>query len=96
MKDGGVKKQQGISRVQIKNKVHVFGAEGGLHPQQDEIHKMMAKIWEDVKKMGFVPDTESVLHDLEEEVKEQMLRHHCEKLVIAFALISTLVLRTPL
>ncbi|KAK8717284.1 hypothetical protein V6N13_044558 [Hibiscus sabdariffa] len=39
--------------------------------------------------MGFVPDTESVLHDLEEEVKEQMLRHHSEKLAIAFALTST-------
>ncbi|KAK8264411.1 hypothetical protein V6Z12_D12G106600 [Gossypium hirsutum] len=89
MKDGGVKKEQGISWVQIKNKFHVFGAEDGLHPQKDEIYKMMAKIWEDIKKMGFVPDTESVLHDLEEEVKEQMLRHHSEKLAIAFALIST-------
>ncbi|KAL4378992.1 hypothetical protein GQ457_02G009620 [Hibiscus cannabinus] len=79
--------------VHIKNKVHVFGAEDGLHSQKDEIYKMMAKIWEDKKKkekkMGFVPDTESVLHDLEEEVKEQMLRHHSEKLAIAFALIST-------
>ncbi|KAE8676566.1 Gamma-glutamyl transpeptidase 1 isoform 1 [Hibiscus syriacus] len=89
MKDGGVKKEQGISWVQIKNKVHVFGAEDGLHPQKDEIYKMMTKIWEDIKKMGFVPDTESVLHDLEEEVKEKMLRHHSEKLAIAFALIST-------
>ncbi|XP_012437429.1 pentatricopeptide repeat-containing protein At2g22070 isoform X2 [Gossypium raimondii] len=89
MKDGGVKKEQGISWVQIKNKFHVFGAEDGLHPQKDEIYKMMAKIWEDIKKIGFVPDTESVLHDLEEEVKEQMLRHHSEKLAIAFALIST-------
>ncbi|KAL4368135.1 hypothetical protein GQ457_05G008680 [Hibiscus cannabinus] len=89
MKDGGVKKEQGISWVQIKNKVHVFGAEDGLHPQKDEIYKMIAKIWEDIKKMGFVPDTESVLHDLEEEVKEQMLRHHSEKLAIAFALTST-------
>ncbi|XP_017969934.1 PREDICTED: pentatricopeptide repeat-containing protein At2g22070 [Theobroma cacao] len=89
MKDGGVKKEQGISWVQIKNKVHIFGAEDGLHPQKDEVYKMMAKIWEDIKKMGFVPDTESVLHDLEEEVKEQMLKHHSEKLAIAFALIST-------
>ncbi|XVE52414.1 hypothetical protein DITRI_Ditri02bG0120300 [Diplodiscus trichospermus] len=89
MKVGGVKKEQGISWVQIKNKVHVFRAEDGLHPQKDEIYKMIAKIWEDIKKMGFVPDTESVLHDLEEEVKEQMLRHHSEKLAIAFALIST-------
>ncbi|XVF61721.1 hypothetical protein PTKIN_Ptkin08bG0152900 [Pterospermum kingtungense] len=89
MKDGRVKKEQGISWVQIKDKVHVFGAEDELHPQKNEIYKMMAKIWEDIKKMGFVPDTGSVFHDVEEEGKEQMLRHHSEKLAIAFALIST-------
>ncbi|KAF3456533.1 hypothetical protein FNV43_RR01186 [Rhamnella rubrinervis] len=43
-------------------------AEDGLHPQKDAIYKMMEKIWKEIKKMGFVPDTESVLHDLEEEV----------------------------
>ncbi|KAF3457733.1 hypothetical protein FNV43_RR02391 [Rhamnella rubrinervis] len=89
MKDRGVKKEQGFSWVQIQHKVHVFGAEDGLHPQKDAIYKMMEKIWKEIKKMGFVPDTESVLHDLEEEVKEQILRHHSEKLAIAFGLIST-------
>lgn len=39
--------------------------------------------------MGFVADTESVLHDLDNEVKEQILRHHSEKLAIAFGLINT-------
>lgn len=89
MKDRGVKKEQGCSWVEIQNKVHVFGADDGLHPQKDAIYKMMEKIWKEIKKMGFVPDTESVLHDLEEEVKEQILRHHSEKLAIAFGLIST-------
>jgi len=89
MKDRGVKKDQGFSWLQIQNKVHVFGVEDGLHPQKDAIYNMMAKIWKEIKKMGFIPDTESVLHDLEEEVKEQMLRHHSEKLAIAFGLLST-------
>ncbi|KAL5820332.1 hypothetical protein ACOSQ3_022214 [Xanthoceras sorbifolium] len=89
MKDGGVKKNQGISWVQIQNIVHVFGVEDALHPQKDAVYNMMAKIWKEIKKMGFVPDTDSVLHDLEEEVKEQILRHHSEKLAIAFGLIST-------
>ncbi|KAK3211919.1 hypothetical protein Dsin_016625 [Dipteronia sinensis] len=89
MKDGGIKKNQGISWVQIQNKVHCFGVEDALHPRKDAIYNMMAKIWEEIKKRGFVPDTESVLHDLEDEVKEQILRHHSEKLAIAFGLIST-------
>lgn len=89
MKDGGVKKSQGISWLQIQDKVHVFGVEDAIHPQKDAIYSVIAKIWEKIKKMGFIPDTQSVLHDLEEEVKEQILRHHSEKLAIAFGLIST-------
>jgi pentatricopeptide repeat protein len=89
MKARGVKKEQGLSWVQIQNKTHVFGVEDGLHPQKDEIYKMMDKIWKEIKKMGFAPDTESVLHDLEVEVKDQILRYHSEKLAIAFGIIST-------
>ncbi|CAG7866574.1 unnamed protein product [Brassica rapa] len=89
MKDGRVKKEQGFSWIEVKHKVHVFGVEDGVHPQKKEIYVTMKKIWDEIKKMGYVPDTASVLHDLEEEVKEQILRHHSEKLAIAFGLIST-------
>ncbi|KAE9601611.1 hypothetical protein Lal_00040617 [Lupinus albus] len=89
MKDRAVKKEQGFSWVQIKDKVHIFGVEDCLHPQKDAIYRMISKIWKEIKIMGFTPDTDSVLHDLEQEVKEQILRHHSEKLAIAFALINT-------
>ncbi|KAK9159583.1 hypothetical protein Syun_005924 [Stephania yunnanensis] len=89
MKDRGVKKEQGFSWIQIKNKAHVFGVEDGLHPQKDAIYNKMAELWEKIKKKGFVPDTDAVLHDLDVEVKEQILSHHSEKLAIAFGLIST-------
>ncbi|XP_011655863.1 pentatricopeptide repeat-containing protein At2g22070 [Cucumis sativus] len=89
MKDRGVRKEKGISWIHIKNEVHAFGVEDVIHPQKDEIYKLMAEIWEEIKKMGFIPDTESVLHDLEEEVKEQILKYHSEKLAIAFGLLNT-------
>lgn len=89
MKDRGVRKEKGFSWIHMKNKVHAFGVEDVIHPQKDEIYKLMDEIWEEIKKMGFIPDTQSVLHDLEEEVKEQILKHHSEKLAIAFGLLST-------
>ncbi|KAA8546872.1 hypothetical protein F0562_003301 [Nyssa sinensis] len=89
MKDRGVKKEQGFSWLQIKDEIHVFGVEDGLHPQRDAIYQMIAKIWKEIKKMGFIPDTQAVLHDLEEELKEQILSHHSEKLAIAFGLLNT-------
>ncbi|GAA0167489.1 hypothetical protein LIER_22413 [Lithospermum erythrorhizon] len=89
MKNRQVKKEQGLSWLQIKNSVHVFGVEDGLHPQRVMIFHMMDKIWDEIKKLGFTPDTESVLHDLDLEVKEQILKRHSEKLAIAFGLINT-------
>lgn len=88
-RDRGVKKDQGSSWIQIKGKVHVFGAEDALHPQKEEIYKKAFEIWHEIKKVGFVRDTDSVLHDLDEEMKEVALSRHGEKLAIAFGLIST-------
>ncbi|CAK9166967.1 unnamed protein product [Ilex paraguariensis] len=89
MKERQVKKDQGFSWVQIKNQVHIFGVEDALHPQRNAIYQTMAKIWKEIKKMGFIPDAEAVLHDLDQEVKELILRHHSEKLAIAFGLMNT-------
>ncbi|XXG61295.1 hypothetical protein AAC387_Pa04g2989 [Persea americana] len=89
MRDRGVKKEQGFSWINVKNSVHIFGVEDGLHPQKDAIYETIAKVWMEIKKAGFVPDTESVLHDIDEELKQLVLSHHSEKLAIAFGLIST-------
>nr|UPT49056.1 pentatricopeptide repeat protein AaPPR1464 [Agave angustifolia] len=89
MKDKGVKKERGFSWMQINNKVHVFGADDALHPRREKIYEMASRVWKEIKKAGFVPDTGSVLHDIEEELKEELLSRHSEKLAIAFGLIST-------
>ncbi|KAJ6857835.1 hypothetical protein NC651_039308 [Populus alba x Populus x berolinensis] len=38
---------------------------------------------------GYVPETDTVIHDLEREEKEEALKVHSERLAIAFGLIST-------
>ncbi|KAF6135797.1 hypothetical protein GIB67_017171 [Kingdonia uniflora] len=38
------------------------------------------------KEAGYVPDTASVLHDVDEEEKETALRVHSEKLAVALEL----------
>nr|UPT48419.1 pentatricopeptide repeat protein AaPPR56 [Agave angustifolia] len=42
-----------------------------------------------VKERGYVPDTRYVLHDIDQEAKEQALMYHSERLAIAYGLIST-------
>jgi hypothetical protein len=85
-KDKAVKKETGFSWTHIQNKVHVFREDDVLHPQRDAIYEKAAEMWEEIKKAGFVPDLNAVLHD---ELKEELLSHHSEKLTIAFGLIST-------
>nr|GFB70405.1 pentatricopeptide repeat-containing protein At2g22070 [Tanacetum cinerariifolium] len=60
MKSKQVKKEQGFSWVQIRNQVHVFGADDNVHPDRDEIYQNMSEIWKGIKKLGFVPKTEAI------------------------------------
>lgn len=41
------------------------------------------------KPQAYVPDTRYVLHDIDQEAKEQALLYHSERLAIAYGLIST-------
>ncbi|KAE9612824.1 putative DYW domain-containing protein [Lupinus albus] len=48
---------------------------------------MLEEINYRVRKAGYVPDTANVLID--EQVKEHLLSKHCEKIVMAYGLITT-------
>lgn len=49
---------------------------------------MLEKLTEQMKREGYVPDTSFVLLDVAEEQKEHLLRHHSEKLALAFGLMN--------
>ena len=42
-----------------------------------------------MRKRGYVPDTSSVMHDLEEHEKEQHLFLHSERLAVAFGILKS-------
>jgi len=88
MKDKMVKKEPGVSWVEVKNQVHQFHMGGECHPKHVEINQYLEQLTSEMKKRGYVPDTNSVLHDMDNEEKEHNLRHHSEKLAISFALMS--------
>ncbi|KAH9292200.1 hypothetical protein KI387_042615, partial [Taxus chinensis] len=89
MKDRGLKKSPGYSWIEIKNRVHAFVMRDRSHPETDKIYARLKSLAEQMKVAGYVPDTNFVLHDVEEEVKEDLLFSHSEKLAIAFGLINT-------
>ncbi|KAF9596227.1 hypothetical protein IFM89_008386 [Coptis chinensis] len=85
----GLRKIPGCSWVEIKNKVHAFRVGDLTHPQFKQMSLLWEGLLERMGKMGYIPDTSCVLHDVEEEEKESVLFSHSERLAIAFALLNT-------
>ncbi|GAB2235875.1 hypothetical protein Droror1_Dr00026320 [Drosera rotundifolia] len=87
MKDGSLKKLPGYSWLDIGNQTHIFIAEDSFHPQQVDIYKKLDSLIEQIKIAGYVPQTTSVPYEMDEDSKEKLLRHHSEKIAVAFALL---------
>jgi pentatricopeptide repeat protein len=88
-KERGAKKQPGRTWIEVNNEVHTFVVQGQDHPQMIEIHAELQRLSGLMHNAGYVPCTELVLDDVEEEEKVSHLCHHSEKLAIAFGLINT-------
>ncbi|KAK4263662.1 hypothetical protein QN277_029046 [Acacia crassicarpa] len=87
MRDKGLRKEQGCSWIKYKNTVHIFSADDRSNPFSDQIYSELEKLNYKMLKEGYVPDMNSVLHDVEDSEKIKMLNHHSERLAIAFGLI---------
>ncbi|KAJ6975996.1 hypothetical protein NC653_031735 [Populus alba x Populus x berolinensis] len=89
MREKGLTKHLGYSVIEINGKLQVFQAGDKTHPRSKEIFEEVEDLERRLKEAGFVPHTESVLHDLNYEETEETLCNHSERLAIAYGLIST-------
>lgn len=88
MNKAGVRKEPGLSWTEVGHRVHEFASGGQRHPRLKEIRANLEELLRQLKKMGYVPETSSVLFDVEEEHKEEQLYHHSEKLALVFSLMN--------
>ncbi|KAL5583135.1 hypothetical protein UlMin_015577 [Ulmus minor] len=89
MDDRKVKKEAGYSWIEVKNKTYTFLAGDLSHPMSERIYAKLKELSIRLTEMGYQPDTNYVLHDVEEEHKAAFLSQHSERLAIAFGLIAT-------
>ncbi|KAK7399712.1 hypothetical protein VNO78_10901 [Psophocarpus tetragonolobus] len=89
MKHNGVVKQPGSSWLTLKGRKHEFLSADRSHPLTEKIYQKLEWLGVKLKELGYVPDQQCALHDVETEQKEEMLSYHSERLVIAFGLLST-------
>ncbi|KAL4183976.1 hypothetical protein AMTRI_Chr11g157690 [Amborella trichopoda] len=81
------RKRLGLNMLEGKNKVNEYRA--GTNPQKGEAYERLKGLSGQMREAGYVPDTRYVLHDIDQEAKEQALLYHSERLAIAYGLIST-------
>ncbi|KAI3447446.1 hypothetical protein Pfo_004111 [Paulownia fortunei] len=84
-----IKKIPGWTWIEVDNKIHKFSVGDHTHPLSKEIYEELKYLRERLELAGYVPDTNFVLHDIDEELKLGLLHTHSEKLAIAFGLIGT-------
>ncbi|KAK7247248.1 hypothetical protein RIF29_42127 [Crotalaria pallida] len=89
MKYNGVVKQPGSSWLTLKGLRHEFLSADRSHPLTEQIYQKLDWLVGKLNELGYVPDQQFALHDVEFEQKAEMLSYHSERLAIAFGLLST-------
>lgn len=88
MRGSRVRKEPGLSWIEIGKKVHEFASGGQRHPQREFILNQLEILIRQLKEKGYVPETSFALYDTEEENKEEQLFHHSEKMALVFAIMN--------
>ncbi|ONK62610.1 uncharacterized protein A4U43_C07F5890 [Asparagus officinalis] len=83
-----VSKEQGFSLIEFNGKIFKFGVDDRSHPESKEIYSYLQELTARMKQLGYVPQVELVLHDVEDETKEAALSYHSERLAVAFGLMK--------
>ena len=84
-----LKKIPGWTWIEVDNNIYQFSVGDKSHPLSKDIYGLLKSMSEKLELAGYVPDTNYVLHDVDEEVKVGILYTHSEKLAIAFGLLAT-------
>ncbi|KAK7344837.1 hypothetical protein VNO77_14980 [Canavalia gladiata] len=90
MRDSGIKKEPGCSSIEVNGVVHEFLVGDYSHPLSQKIYSKLDEISEKLKSIGYKPGMSNFWQLGEEDnLMEQSLNLHSEKLAIAFGLVST-------
>ena len=83
------KKLASQSPLEVRSRVHEYRAGDTSHPENDRIYALLKSLKEHMKEAGYIPETRFVLHDIDQESKEEALLAHSERLALANGLLTT-------
>ncbi|PIM99601.1 hypothetical protein CDL12_27903 [Handroanthus impetiginosus] len=88
MRDKRVRKEVGRSWIEVLGGVNVFFAGDRRHDRRDEIYAKLTELMAEIEKLGYVPNWDEMLHEVEEKEKRDLLWYHSEKLAVAYGLLN--------
>ncbi|XP_042014245.1 pentatricopeptide repeat-containing protein At3g46790, chloroplastic-like [Salvia splendens] len=88
LEEKGLQKVPGWCWIEAKKRVYSIRSVDEVNPQIELVHALVVKLSEEMMEQGYVPETKSVLYELDTEEKQRVLLGHSEKLAVAFGLIN--------
>ncbi|CAO1943128.1 unnamed protein product [Urochloa humidicola] len=86
MKERGVKKEPGLSWIELKSGVHSFVAGDKSHPESNAIYEKLAEMLSKIEKMASTGDASRESNDISSR-EHNLEGCHSEKLAVAFGMI---------
>ncbi|KAJ4821449.1 Pentatricopeptide repeat-containing protein [Rhynchospora pubera] len=89
------KQRQKLSRLEGRAQARQYVCGDRRDPEHKKIYALLNRLAAQMKEFGYVPDTRFVLHDVDQEAKEEALLGHSERLAAASAFMTSPA-RTPI
>ncbi|XP_065859814.1 pentatricopeptide repeat-containing protein At4g32450, mitochondrial-like [Euphorbia lathyris] len=87
---GNEKKKLGSQNLlEVRSRVHEYRAGDTSHPENDRIYALLRGLRTQMKEAGYIAETRFVLHDIDQEGKEDALLAHSERLAAAYGFLTT-------
>uniref|UniRef100_A0A6P3ZZ04 pentatricopeptide repeat-containing protein At4g32450, mitochondrial n=1 Tax=Ziziphus jujuba TaxID=326968 RepID=A0A6P3ZZ04_ZIZJJ len=83
------KEKKAQNLLEVRSRVHEYRAGDTSHPENDKIYAQLRGLREQMKEAGYIPETRFVLHDIDQEGKEDALLAHSERLAVAYGLLNS-------
>ncbi|KAK9137287.1 hypothetical protein Sjap_007881 [Stephania japonica] len=74
MKESGMKKEPGMSWIEIEKELHSFVVQDRFHPKTKIIHNVLVELTNQMRDEGYAPNTMYVLYDLGSQRRDSSAR----------------------
>ncbi|XP_047960988.1 pentatricopeptide repeat-containing protein At4g32450, mitochondrial-like [Salvia hispanica] len=83
------KKSTGQGPLDVRHRVHEYRAGDRSHPDNERLYGLLRSLKQHMKEVGYIPEIRCVLHDVDQETKEEALMAHSERLAAAHGFLTS-------